>query len=117
MQEFLNEAMVEGFTFYRVPKVLFTEPEFRKISAEARILYGLLLDRLGLSMMNNWHDDKGRVYIYFKIEEVCECLGCAKQKAVKLMAELDQYGLIERKGQGKGRPNKIYVKSFKRKTE
>ena len=112
MYEFMDRTLADSFTFYRVPKLLFTDPEFRKMTAELRILYGLLLDRTGLSRMNDWRDELGRVYIYFKVEEVMKCLHCAKQKAVKLLKELEKARLIERRKQGLGRPDRIYVKSF-----
>ena len=72
-------------TFYRIPKVLFTDPGLRNISAEAKILYGLLLDRMGLSAANGWLDDQGRVFIIYTIEEMMEQLGCAEQKTAKLI--------------------------------
>ena len=78
-----NQA--DQFTFYRIPKVLFTDPGLRNISAEAKILYGLLLDRMGLSAANGWLDDQGRVFIIYTIEEMTEQLGCAEQKAETLL--------------------------------
>ena len=106
-----NQA--DQFTFYRIPKVLFTDPGLRNISAEAKILYGLLLDRMGLSSANGWLDDQGRVFIIYTIEEIMEQLGCAEQKTAKLLSELEKkVGLIERKRQGLGKPNLIYVKNF-----
>ena len=103
----------EQFSFYRIPKVLFTEARFSAIAVEAKVLYGLLLDRMSLSLRNGWLDERGRVYIVFTVEEIMEALGCAAQKTAKLLAELeDRAGLIERKRQGLGRPNIIYVKNF-----
>lgn len=103
----------DQFTFYRIPKVLFTDPGLKPISVEAKILYGLLLDRMSLSAANGWLDSKGRVYIIYTIEEMMQHLGCAEQKAARLLAELEKtVGLIERKRQGLGRPNLIYVKNF-----
>ena len=103
----------EQFSFYRIPKVLFTEARFSAIAVEAKVLYGLLLDRMSLSLRNGWLDERGRVYIVFTVEEIMEALGCAAQKTAKLLAELeDKAGLIERKRQGLGRPNIIYVKNF-----
>lgn len=105
----------EQFNFYRIPKALFTEECFKVLSTDAKLLYGLLLDRMSLSMKNKWLDEYNRVYIIFTIEEVMDMLGCAKQKAVKMMAELDSekgIGLIERKRCGFGNPTIIYVKNF-----
>ena len=106
-----NEA--EQFNFYRIPKILFTDKHFAKLSVEAKVLYGLLLDRMSLSLKNDWIDTEGKVYIYFKLEDVQECLGIGKDKCIKLFAELDKgIGLIERKKQGLGKPTMIYVKNF-----
>ena len=103
----------EQFSFYRIPKVLFTEERFRGISAESKVLYGILLDRMSLSRKNGWLDDDDRVYIIFTLDEVMSSIGCAVQKAAKLLSELDEKsGLIERKRQGLGKPNVIYVKNF-----
>ena len=108
-----NEA--EQYSFYRIPKVLFTDSRFRGVSVEAKALYGLLLDRMSLSIKNGWVDGDGRVYIIFTIADVMETLVCAEQKANRLLGELDcikGVGLIERKRRGLGKPNVIYVKNF-----
>ncbi|MCD8397588.1 MAG: replication initiator protein A [Lachnospiraceae bacterium] len=102
----------EQYAFYRIPKALFTEPAFAGLSTDARLLYGLMLDRMGLSMRNGWMDEEGRTYIYYKLEQIQKDLCCGDQKAVKLLAELDGIGLIERKRQGFGKPMRIYVKQF-----
>lgn len=105
----------ESFSFYRIPKILFTDKRFAEVSVDAKVLYGLMLDRMGLSMRNGWHDEHNRVFIYFTLEDAIEMLGCGHTKATKLIAELDVQkgiGLIERKKQGQGKPTIIYVKSF-----
>ena len=105
----------EQYAFYRLPKALITDSYFKHLSTDAKLLYGLMLDRLSLSMMNGWIDEKNRVYIYFTLEDICELLNCKTDKAVKLLAELDTnkgIGLIERVKQGQGKPTKIYVKKF-----
>lgn len=103
----------EMFSFYRIPKVLFTDERFWNISTDAKLLYGILLDRMNLSAKNGWMDEAGRVYIFFTIEEIKGSVGCAEKKAVKLLDELERKcGLIERKRQGLGKPNLIYVKNF-----
>ncbi len=103
----------EQFTFYRIPKMLFKDKTFKNISAEAKILYGLMLDRMSLSVKNMWLDDNNRVYIIYTLEDIIDDFGCARQKAAKLLDELDKgVGLIERKRQGLGKPNIIYVKNF-----
>ena len=107
-----NEA--EQYSFYRVPKTLLTDQRFKSVSIEAKVLYGLLLDRMGLSVRNGWMDNARRVYIYFTQEDAMTLMNCGKDKATKLFRELDQdgIGLIERKKQGQGRPTRIYVKNF-----
>ena len=105
----------ETYSFYRIPKVLFTDPFFKKLSCEAKVLYGLMLDRMSLSVRNKWFDEEDRVYIIFTIDDAREMLGCCKQTAVNLLAELDTnkgIGLIEKKRLGLGRANIIYVKNF-----
>ncbi len=107
-------AEAEQYSFYRVPKTLLTDPRYRGVSIEAKVLYGLLLDRMGLSVKNGWMDQERRVYIYFTQEDAMNLMSCGKDKATRLFRELDQggIGLIERKKQGQGRPARIYVKNF-----
>ena len=108
-------TQAEAYSFYRIPKVLFTSPYFKKVSCEAKVLYGLMLDRMSLSIKNRWFDEEGKVYIIFSIDDVKEYMGCHQQKAVKLIQELDQktgIGLIEKKRIGFGKANTIYVKNF-----
>ena len=111
--DYFYGQQAEMFAFYRVPKVLFTEDCFWNVSTDAKLLYGILLDRMNLSARNGWLDEEGRVYIIFTIDEIKGALGCAEKKAVKLLDELEKKcGLIERKRQGLGKPNLIYVKNF-----
>ena len=111
--EYFYGAQAEQFSFYRIPKALFTEPNFRELSTDAKVLYGILLDRMSLSLKNQWLVAQNKVYIIFTVEEIMDALNCANQKATRLMVELEkQAGLIERKRQGLGRPNLIYVKNF-----
>ena len=103
------------FSFYRIPRQLITGDQFKRLSTDAKLLYGLLLDRMGLSAKNGWYDEQGRVFLYYTLEEIQTDLNCGHDKAVKLLAELDKgkgFGLIERIKQGQGRPAKIYVKRF-----
>ena len=103
----------EQFTFYRIPKAMFTDPAFRGLSVEARVLYGLMLDRMSLSLRSGWIDELGRVYIFFTQADVQEYLGCGHSKATLLLKELDSgIGLIRRKRQGLGNPDIIYVMDF-----
>ena len=105
----------EQFNFYRIPKLLFTDKRFKRLSTDAKVLYGLMLDRMSLSIKNGWIDDYNRVYIYFTLDDVMEFLSVCKDKATKLFAELDDekgVGLIKRKRQGLGRPMIVYVMNF-----
>ena len=111
--DYFYGEQADQFSFFRIPKILFTDEQFKSVSAEAKILYGILLDRMSLSRKNGWMDEDGRVYIIYTVDEVMEALGCAAQKAVKLLAELEsKAGLIERKRQGLGKPNLLFVKDF-----
>ena len=102
----------ELFSYFRIPKALFQDSRFRQLSTDARTLYGILLDRMSLSVKSGWMDKQGRVYIIYTVREVQESLCCAEHKAVKLFRELEQIDLIERKRRGLGRPSLIYVKDF-----
>ena len=111
--DYFYGTQAEQISFYRIPKALFTEPTLREMSTDAKVLYGILLDRMSLSLKNHWLDAQNKVYIIFTVEEVMDALNCANQKATHLMVELEKHaGLIERKRQGLGRPNLIYVKNF-----
>lgn len=106
---------VMQFSFFRIPRQLITHPRFKQVSTDSKLLYGMLLDRMGLSIKNEWYDSDGRVYIYYTIEEICDNLNCGRDKAMKLLAELDSekgIGLIDRIRQGLGKPTRIYVKRF-----
>ena len=105
----------EQYSFYKIPKLLFTDDYFKKISVEAKVLYGLMLDRMSLSMKNQWMDEEGRAYIYYSLEDIMDALGCSNKKAISIMKELDMdagIGLIEKKRQGQGKPTMIYLKQF-----
>ena len=102
----------DQYTFYRIPKLMFCDPVLRELSTDAKVLYGLMLDRMSLSIKNGWLDDEGRVFIYFSVEQIMEMLDCANGKCAKLLSELDDQngiGLITRVRQGQGKPDLIYV--------
>lgn len=112
--DYFYEEQSESYSFYRIPKMLFTEEIFEALSTDAKVLYGLLLNRISLSRENGWMDDAGRVYVYYTIKSVKKSMRCANTKACGLLRELDEFGLIERKKQGLGKPTIIYVKDFTR---
>lgn len=102
----------QQFAFYRIPRVLFTDNRFRKISTDGKVLYGLLLDRVFLSQENGWVDEEGRVYIIFTLAAIRKAMDCSEKSAIKYLTELEEFGLIERIRQGLGKPSLIYVKNF-----
>ena len=105
----------EQFSFYRVPRLLIKDVRFKGLSSDAKLLYGLMLDRMALSMKNGWLDEENRAYIHYTVESIMEDLGCARATCTKIIAELDSkkgIGLIEKKRQGLGKPDIIYVKNF-----
>lgn len=110
----------EQFSFYRVPRLLIKDERFKGLSSDAKLLYGLMLDRMFLSMKNGWLDDENRAYIIYTVDAIMEDLGCAKATCVKIMKELDTengIGLIEKKRRGLGKPDIIYVKNFSTMTD
>ena len=104
-----NTNRVSDFPFIRFPAALVKLPCFKALSADAKLLYALIVDRFNLSIANKWRDENGTPYVYFSIDSVMESIGCAKAKAVKLMDALEDWGLIRRAKQGLGKPNRIYV--------
>ena len=113
--DYFYGTQADQYSFYRIPKALFQNDYFKNLSSDAKILYGLMLDRMSLSIKNQWFDEQNRAYIYFSIEDIMDLLNCGKNKAIKSLQELDQengIGLIEKKRQGFGKTNIIYVKSF-----
>ena len=102
----------EQFSFYRIPRLLIKDQHFKGLSSDAKLLYGLMLDRMALSMKNHWLDNENRAYIIYSISNVMEDINCSKPTCVKIMKELDSFGLIERKRKGLGKPDIIYVKNF-----
>lgn len=109
---YFHEEESEQFAFYMIPQILFKDEKFVKLSTDAKVLYGLFLNRVSLSKKNHWIDEQGRVYVYYTLENIQEDLHCASQKAMKLLKELESYGLIERVKQGLCKPDRIYVKNF-----
>lgn len=104
-----NTNRLNDFPFIRFPAALVKLPCFKSLSADAKLLYALIIDRFNLSIANKWKDENGTPYVYFSIDSVMESVGCAKAKAVKLMDTLEDWGLIRRAKQGLGKPNRIYV--------
>ena len=109
---FYGPEDAEQYQFYRIPKLLITSDQFKDVSAEAKLLYGLLLDRMAVSMKNHWLDEQNRAYIIYPIKEIAEDLSISQRKTSDYLSELEQFGLIEKKQRGQGKPSILYVKNF-----
>lgn len=105
-----NQA--EQYQFLAIPKLMLFDEKFSSLSLTAKLLYGLLLDRIGLSRKNKWFDEQNRVYIIYAIAEIQESLGLSKRKAMDSLGELERFGLVEKKRRGFGLPSYLYVKHF-----
>ena len=113
MNDYIYDIEAEQYSFLRMPKILLQHEAYQGLSLDAKLLYSIFLDRVGISIRNGWRDEQGRVYIIFTVEEIKSSLNCGERKAVQLLKELEERGgLIERRRQGLGKPNLIYVKSF-----
>lgn len=112
---YFYEGQEDQYAFFRIPKKLMTEPCFKKLILEGKVLYGLMLDRLSLSRKNHWVDDEGRLYIIYTVEQIMEDLNCSRPSAMNALNALDDkkgIGLIRRVRRGLGLPNIIYVMDF-----
>ena len=105
-----NQA--EQFSFIKIPRMLLLDSTFAPLSIQSKLLYGVLLDRMGLSMRNGWFDEENRVYIIYQISEIQDDLGFSKRKAIDYLTELEKFGLVEKKRRGRGLPSILYIKSF-----
>ncbi len=108
----MSEDEVDRIIFYRIPKVLFTDEIFDSLSTDAKVVYGMLLDRSSLSRENGWIDEKGRVYIKFTLKSLQDAMKCSEKSATKYFQELENIGIIERIKQGQGKAAIIYVKTY-----
>lgn len=104
----------EGEYYLQIPKHFFEYSEYRDMSIHAKMLYGILLDRMHLSVRNDWFDRCGETYIYYEVACIATVLGCCKEKAIKTLRELEDVKLITRVKRGQGKADRIYVHAFKR---
>ena len=102
----------EQFSFYRIPRQLIKDKRFKCLSSDAKLLYGLMLDRMSMSMRNGWLDEENRVYIIYTLDNIIDDLNSSRPTSVKILKELDCIGLIEKRRMGRGKPDIIYVKNF-----
>lgn len=104
-----NLSQVKTERFYQLPKYLFEDEYFKKMSAEAKIMYALLKDRFELSIQNEWVDKNNNIYFIFSNKHLCEYLGYAEQKIIKLKKELVNFNLLTQERVGLNKPNRLYL--------
>ena len=115
--QYFYQNQQDQYTFYRIPKALIKGVRYQHVTMEAKLLYGILLDRMSLSGKNDWCDASGKVFIIYTVEELMEDFGCSNKTAIKLLRELEQSDLIVRQRQGLGKPSLIYVKQIQQSEE
>lgn len=112
MNEYINAAKVSQYTYIMIPKAMMTEEFFAPLSTLSKVLYGLMLDKMGEATDNNWHDNKGVAYIVYPIEKMQQDLNASRHTVISCLNELEDLKLIERKKQGRGQPSIVYVKKI-----
>ena len=110
--DYIYGLSADQYSFYRIPKSLMYGDEFRDLSLQAKLLYGLLLDRMGMSAKNQWIDNDNRVYVVYPISEMQDDMNVSKKKAIEYLKELEAVGLVMKKVIGFGSPNRLYVKNY-----
>lgn len=105
-------SSADQYSFIRIPKLLITDTQFSELTIQAKLLYGLLLDRMAMSIKNKWIDNQNRVYVIYPITEIQNDMHITKKKAMECLAELAQKGLVEKQIRGSGMPNLLYIKQF-----
>ena len=115
--KYIVGAQADKFSFIQIPKILMTDKTFSDMQNWVKITYGFLLDRMQLSAKNNWIDDKGLVYVIYPLEEIRKDMGVSEKQVVEYLSELEEAGLLERKPQGPGLPDMIYLKQIKREND
>lgn len=111
--DYFYQSEANQFAYYRIPKDLVINKEFSELSIPAKFLYALFLDRATLSFKNGLLDERGRVFIIYKVEALMDDSGLSNKSVAKFSNELEEYGLIKRKRLGLGQPNRIYVMNFR----
>lgn len=109
---YFYDTGIKNFSHIAIPKSMISDPAFSELSIHALFLYGILLDRMRLSMKNDWFDDFKRVYIIYSIKEIMETMRCTKRKAMEYLKELESLGLVQKKKRACGLPSILYVKNF-----
>ncbi len=109
---FICRENADCYSFIRIPRILMTSDAFAELSSQSKIMYGLMIDKMGSSLKNKWMDEKGRIYIIYPISEIQADMNMSKRKTMDCLSELEEIGLIEKRKRGGGLPSIIYVKNF-----
>ena len=109
---YFSRSDAETLSFFKLPKALFTEEKYIPMSAEAKVLYAFLLDRLSLSLANEWFDKNGNAFIIYTLKEIQEAFHTSRPSAIKRLDELEAADLLKRSQSGIGRASKIYLKKL-----
>ena len=110
---YYEKDQADQYSFIRIPKAMMTEDVFAPLSVEAKILYGLLLDKMSASVKNQWLDEENKAYVIYQITDIMEDMNISKKKAIASLKELEEVGLVEKKLKGLGQPSLLYVKKFR----
>lgn len=110
---YYEKDQADQYSFIRIPKAMMTEDVFAPLSVEAKILYGLLLDKMSASVKNQWLDEENKAYVIYQITDIMEDMNISKKKAIASLKELEEAGLVEKKLKGLGQPSLLYVKKFR----
>lgn len=105
----ISASEFETSRFYQLPKFLFEDDYFSKMTTDAKVMYALLKDRFELSKINNWIDEENNIYLLYTNKQLCSILQYGEPKIIKLKKELEKFNLIINERQGLNRPNKIYL--------
>ena len=110
--DYFYENEVEEYSYINIPRVLMTKAAYRNLSSDAKVIYGMLLDRLALAVKYDWIDDEGQAYIIYLQEELQRDMNMSKRKVIETLQELESIGLIERIQRGARQADVIYLKKF-----
>lgn len=110
--DYFYGGQADQYTFIRIPKLLITDKIFASLTIQAKMLYGLMLDRMGMAIKNRWLDPQNRVYVIYPITEIQKDMNITKKKAMEALSELEALGLVEKQPRGSGMPSILYLKDF-----
>lgn len=109
MKEYYHHSDVVLGEFIQFPLALMELEEYKSLTCECLVLYGVMLRRFQLSIKNHWTDENSRIYMYFSREEMCECLRISMNTVIKTVKKLKEVELLEEIRQGQGKPNRLYL--------